>query len=252
MSGIDRRQFLSASAALAFRNSLSAMERFDLYAIERPRVIKQADKFLHQKPVTITSSSSPRSAGGKHDYFSEGDYWWPDPKDPNGPYIRRDGMTNPDNFTAHRELLLDFVRDTDALIAAYRVTRDERYAAAAVKQLDAWFVNPETKMYPNLQYAQAVKGVCTGRGTGIIDTVHLAEVAIGVEALRGSKALAKDEEGIKDWFRAYLEWIGTHPYGIDESKADNNHGVCWVLQAASFAHLVDDKLVLDDCRHRFR
>jgi hypothetical protein len=27
-------------------------------------------------------------------------YWWPDPKNPNGPYINRDGHWTPDRFTA--------------------------------------------------------------------------------------------------------------------------------------------------------
>ncbi|HZP59297.1 MAG TPA: alginate lyase family protein [Opitutaceae bacterium] len=233
--------------------ALLLLPHFDLQAYEKDRVVALADAALHHAPRTITAVVNPRSPGGPHDFSSEGDYWWPDPKNPNGPYIRRDGMTNPDNFTAHRELLLDFVRDTDALIAAYRVTRDERYAAAAVKQLDAWFVNPETKMYPNLQYAQAIKGVCTGRGTGIIDTVHLAEVALGVRALRGSKALTPLEDAaITRWFRSYLLWIRVHPYGQDESKADNNHGTCWALQAACFARLAGDEAVLADCRRRFK
>src|SRR5579884_2248236 len=126
MSWIDRRQFLSASAALALRNSLSAMERFDLYAIERPRVIKQADQFLHQQPITITAYRSPRSAGGLHDYFSEGDYWWPNPKDPNGPYIRRDGMSNPDNFVAHRRALMRLSVQCPALCAAWLLTKERK------------------------------------------------------------------------------------------------------------------------------
>ncbi|HTQ30465.1 MAG TPA: alginate lyase family protein [Opitutaceae bacterium] len=233
--------------------ALLLLPHFDLQAHEKARVVALADAALHHEPRTITSVINPRSPGGPHDFSSEGDYWWPDPKNPNGPYIKRDGMTNPDNFTAHRELLLDFARDTDALIAAYRITRDERYAAAAVKQLDAWFVNPETRMYPNLQYAQAIKGVCTGRGIGIIDTVHLAEVALGVRELRGSKSLSPLDDGaITRWFRSYLLWIRVHPYGRDESKADNNHGTCWALQAACFARLAGDEAVLADCRRRFK
>jgi hypothetical protein len=233
--------------------ALLLLPHFDLQAYEKVRVVPLADAALHAEPRTITSVINPRSPGGPHYFSSEGDYWWPDPKNPDGPYIKRDGMTNPDNFTAHRELLLDFARDTDALIAAYRITHDERYATAAVKQLDAWFVNPATRMYPNLQYAQAIKGVCTGRGIGIIDTVHLAEVALGVRALRGSKALTPEENGaITRWFRDYLLWIRVHPYGQDESKADNNHGTCWALQAACFARLVGDQAVLADCRRRFK
>ncbi len=133
------------------------------------------------------------------------------------------------------------------------MTHDERYAAAAVRQLHAWFVDPATRMNPNLQYAQSIKGVCTGRGIGIIDTVRLAEVALGVIALRGSPALPPGEvAAITGWFRDYLHWIRTHPYGIDERNADNNHGTCWALQAACFARLTGDEAVLADCRRRFR
>ena len=75
-------------------------------AAERARVLKAADGYLSQPPRTVTAASSPRSAGGPHDFFSEGDYWWPDPANPNGPYVQRDGMTNPDNFVAHRQALM--------------------------------------------------------------------------------------------------------------------------------------------------
>ena len=42
--------------------------------------------------------------------------------------------------------------------------------------------------------AQAIKGRSTGRSIGVIDTLHLAEVALGIEALRGSKALTPAED----------------------------------------------------------
>ncbi len=57
-----------------------------------------ADKVLYEKPITITNFRCDRSAGGIHDFYSEGDYWWPDPENPDGPYIQRDGMSNPGNF----------------------------------------------------------------------------------------------------------------------------------------------------------
>src|SRR5436190_17981996 len=125
---------------------------FDLAAFERARVLAAATAYLEDAPVTVTASTPPRSAGGLHDFFSEGDYWWPDPKNPDGPYIQRDGMTNPENFIAHRQLLLSFVRNFGYLAGAYKVTHEERYAAAAVKHLHAWFVDPETRMNPSLLY----------------------------------------------------------------------------------------------------
>lgn len=233
--------------------ALLALPAFDLAAHEKPRLVKQADAALSVQPKTITAARNPRSAGGLHDWSSEGDYWWPDPKNPDGPYIQRDGMTNPDNFVAHRQFLLAFGRDFGALAAAYKITKNEKYAAAGVKHLDAWFVNPDTRMNPNLLYSQAIKGLHTGRSIGVIDTVHMAEIALGIEALRGSKALTKEKDAaVTAWFKEYLHWIRTHPYGVKESEAENNHGTCWTLQAACFARLVGDQEVLAECRKRFK
>ncbi len=231
----------------------TALLGFSLSAHELPRVSALAEAALGTQPVSVTAVANPRSPGGPHDFSSEGDYWWPDPAHPDGPYIRRDGETNPANFLAHRRLLFAFARDVGALTAAYDLAHDERFAEAAVSQLRVWFVDPATRMNPNLQYAQAIKGVCTGRATGLIDTVHLAEVALGIRALHGAKAFnATTEAAVKDWFRDYLRWLQTHPYGIEEGKADNNHGTCWLLQAAAFALLLDDQATLADCRRRFK
>lgn len=236
---------------IALLSLAAALSVFDLSALEKPRLVKAAEVSLAAEPKTLVAAHNPRSAGGLHDFSSEGDYWWPDPKNPDGPYIQRDGLTNPDNFVAHRQLLLAFVRHFGVLAATYRVTGEERYATAAVKHLHAWFVDPATKMNPNLLYSQAIKGRSTGRSIGVIDTVHLAEVALGVEALRKSKALTKDEDAaITGWFRDYLAWIRTHPYGIEESNTKNNHSTCWTLQAACFARLVGDQAALAECRKR--
>jgi hypothetical protein len=236
---------------------LSASERrpaaFDVAAFERARVLKAARQYLSERPVTVTASHSPRSAGGAHDFFSEGDYWWPDPQNPGGPYVQRDGMTNPDNFVEHRRALMRLSVQAPALAAAWRLTGDVRYARHAALHLRAWFLDPATLMNPNLQYAQAIQGRTKGRGIGIIDTIHLVEVARAVEVLEGSRALTPAElAGVKKWFADYLRWIRTSANGIEEREAKNNHGTCWVMQVAAFAHLVGDNELLDYCRARFR
>jgi len=230
-----------------------ALLSFNLPAHERPRVVALAEAALGAQPVSLTAVVNPRGPGGPHDFSSEGDYWWPNPADPSGPFIRRDGESNPGNFVAHRRLLFAFARDVGALAAAYDLTHEERFAAAAAEHLRVWFVAPATRMNPDLQFAQSIQGVTTGRSVGLIDTVHLAEVALGVRALRGSGALdPATEAGVQAWFRAYLRWLQTHPYGIDESKATNNHGTCWVLQTAAFARLLGDEATLADGRRRFK
>jgi len=239
---MNRRTFLHTAAAMPA--VLRAADRFDLAAFERPRVLAAANRYFAEKPVTVTAASSPRSAGGKHDFFSEGDYWWPDPANPDGPYIQRDGMTNPDNFVEHRRAMVRLSLIVPALAAAYKLTNDKKYSAAAVTHLRAWFVDDATRMNPNLQYAQAIKGRFTGRGTGIIDTLHLVEVA------RAAWFLGVDE--VKPWFADYTKWMTTHKYGTDERDAKNNHGTCWCTQVAAFAHLTGDREQTGYCRNRLK
>lgn len=260
---ISRRTFC-ASAAGAFVTTLttksfvSASENhsnfpdIDLFAIDRARILGAANGYLREAPITITSLPVPRSAGGKHDYFSEGDYWWPDPSNPAGPYIRRDGLSNPDNFTAHRHALLQLSLRMPALAAAWLITGDERYATQAARHLKAWFVEEATRMNPNLEFAQAIHGRTKGRGTGLIDTVHLVEVARASAMLEKSRSLpSATSDRVKDWFTAYLHWMTTSPNGIGEREAKNNHGTCWLLQVAEFARYTGHSELLSSCRDRF-
>ena len=230
-----------------------AQPPLDLRALERQRVLRAADRYLRESPQTITATSSPRSAGGRHDYFSEGDYWWPDPANPDGPYIQRDGMTNPDNFVAHRHALIRVSLQVPALAAAWVITRDQRYADHAALHLRAWFVDSDTRMNPHLLYAQAIKGRVTGRGIGIIDTLHLVEVARAITVLENAGALgAQVRQGTRQWFEQYLAWMTTHEYGQAERDAKNNHGTCWVAQVAEFARYTGRDDLTAFCRDRFK
>ena len=239
--------------ALLANSAIAQQVKVDVAVIDRARVLKAANQYLNEKPITITDSSSLRSAGGVHDFFSEADYWWPNPQNPDGPYIQRDGMSNPDNFVDHRRALMRLSVQVPALVAAWKLTRDRRYAVKAAQHLRAWFIDERTRMNPNLQYAQAIHGITTGRGTGIIDTIHLVEVARAIEVLKDSSALSMTELGaITQWFKDYLTWMTTSKNGTDERDAKNNHTTCWVMQVAAFAHLVGDERLLAYCRERFK
>jgi Alginate lyase len=225
----------------------------EIERIDHDRVLRAADADLSKAPITITASSSPRSKGGKHDYFSEGDYWWPDPKNPNGPYIRRDGYSDPQNFNDHREALIRLSLIVPALTAAWMITRQKRYAEHAALHLRAWFVDPATRMNPSLEYAQAIWGVTPGRGTGIIDTLHLVEVARAGQHLEKAQAMSAAEfASVRGWFADYLNWMRTSKNGQEEEKAKNNHGTCWAAQAAAFAALTRNEDAMALCRDRFR
>ncbi|WP_396184758.1 alginate lyase family protein [Flavobacterium sp.] len=238
---------------ISFIGCSSTKTAFNLNEIEKIRVLKNVELYLNAEPITVTSSFCKRSAGTLHDFYSEGDYWWPDLQNPDGPYIRKDGMTNPDNFTAHREALMRFSQISGALGSAYILTKEQIYANKLAIHLQAWFINENTKMNPNLLYAQAVKGIATGRGIGIIDTIHLIEVAKAIQAIEDSKSLSKaDLTAIKLWFSTYLNWLTTHEYGIAERDNGNNHSVCWTMQVAAFAELTNDKPTMDFCRNFYK
>ena len=245
---VRRRTFLGALAAGQGRAA-----KIDVAALDRGRVLAEARQFLTRRPVTPVASRSSRSAGGPHDFFSEGDYWWPDPKNPDGPYVRRDGMTNPANFVDHRNYLMRLSVEVPALAAAWKLTRDRRYADHAAIHLLAWFVTPATRMNPNLQYAQAIHGRSTGRGTGIIDTIHLVEVVRAIPEIAQAGSLRDNELAqVRQWFAAYMEWMLTSGNGIEERDARNNHGTCWTMQVAAFAELVGDTRRIAECAERFR
>lgn len=225
----------------------------DVGKIDRERILKAAAAALALAPITITAYHPKLSEGGPHDYYSNGDYWWPDPSKPNGlPYIRRDGMSNPDNFDQDR-LALRRLRDAVAALgAAYKITGEDRYAAKAAELLRVFFVDPATRMNPNLNYAQAIPGVCSGRGIGIIDTLHLIEIPKAVEAMQFSPAFPpKVLTGLKQWFHNYTDWMLTSKNGRDEANTKNNHAVAFWLQVAVFAQFTGDTNRLARCQQEY-
>lgn len=219
----------------------------------KKQILAEANWAMQQQPETVTANVGKRSAGGIHDFYSEADYFWPNPNNPEGPYINRDGLTNPDNFLKHRQSMIRFSKIIGSLAAAYQLTGDEKYVKQAVIHLRAWFTNPETLMNPSLEYAQAVKGSSTGRSYGIIDTIHFMEVAQGIIVMEKAAAMkSSDLDGFKNWFTAYINWLNTSPHGQAEKAAANNHGTCWTMQVASFAKLTGDQQMLNECRDRYK
>lgn len=229
------------------------LKDFNLIEMEKPRILKKALGYLSEAPRTVTADRCERSEGGKHDFYSEADYLWPDPENPKGPYIQRDGNSNPDNFLAHRKSMVRLSDIIGTLASAYLITNDEKYAASAVVHLKTWFVDKDTRMNPRMLYGAAIKRKRSGRSFGIINTVHLVEVALGAKRLCNSQAFSsEDQTKVKAWFREYLDWLNTHKFGKKEKQHPNNHGVCWSLQASAFADLLDDQKQLKWIRKQFK
>ena len=226
----------------------------DVAAIDRERIMKAADAALKQAPVSITAFPAKLSEGGPNDFYSNGDYWWPDPAKPNGlPYIKRDGETNPENFVAHRMAVKTLRDSVAALAAAHRITGEDRYVTKAAELLRVFFLDAKTRMNPSLNFAQAVPGVSPGRGIGIIDTLHIIEIPAAVKVMEKSKAFPPDmAKDVRAWFRDIAEWMVTSKNGKEEAAAKNNHSVAFHLQLAVFADFIGDEAKLALCRKQFK
>jgi hypothetical protein len=203
----------------------------------------RADRALKEGPFTIVNKPKAPPGGDRHDYSSLAPYFWPDPAKTDGlPYIRKDGRRNPELSKYDEPLLIRMSSAAGDLALAYYLTGDECYAERAAKILRVWFLDAETLMRPHLKYAQFVPGVNDGRGTGILDSRALVEVADAVGLLHGSKHWTKpDQAGMEKWFAEYLSWMRTSKNGEDEDRAANNHGTWYDVQVTAFSLFVGDR-----------
>lgn len=194
---------------------------------------------LPVRPVTAGKDEGLPIApsGDPKDYVSLSPYWWPDPSVPSGePYIRRDGVVNPERYDYDTPKLDDFGKAVRILAFAYAITGDERYAERALEHVRAWFVNPETRMNPSMRFAQFIPGVSLGRRVGIIDTNRLRWMPDSLVILSASPAwTAEDSRETRRWFEEYAEWLMTSELGIAERRSSNNHGTWFDAQTVQYA-----------------
>jgi hypothetical protein len=202
-------------------------------------IVRDAEKKLSQTIKTVMDKRLTAQSGDKHDYMSLSRYWWPDPSKPDGlPYIRKDGISNPEIRNLDRYPLGDFAGSVQSLSLAYYLTADEKFAKKAVENLRMWFINPATKMNPHMNYGQTVPGIRNGlgRGVGVLDSNSFVEMLDGVELLKKSKFFtASDQTAIKEWFSSYVNWLQTSPVAAEELEAENNHGTAYDVQLTRYA-----------------
>lgn len=199
---------------------------------------KSSDKLFNKKILSVVDKAFSTPCGNKHEYMSMASYFWPDPSKPDGkPYIRKDGQRNPDNekVTDHKGFD-DVIKNVTHLSWAYYFSNDEKYAKKAVEILHFWFVDTATNMLPNLNHAQIIMGVDTGRGIGIIDIHLLPEMIDALGILENSPSFGKaDKQAVHEWFNQFLTWLRTSHNGTSEANTKNNHKTFYESLVASMA-----------------
>ena len=199
---------------------------------------EEAGEVLTLEPFSVTYKTKFPPSGDKHDYMSQAPYYWPDTTKPDGlPYIRRDGIVNPErneisdclNFRA-------MCYNVRLLAVVYYYTNNSRYATKAVELLRVWFLNEATRMNPHLNYGQGIPGISEGRGVGLIDTRYWPYLVDGIQILKACGKLTNAEyDALQVWLRQFLDWMTTSPLGMDEAKMYNNHGTYYDVQTITLS-----------------
>ncbi len=201
-------------------------------------LLNEAELALKTKPVSVMDKELTPASGDKHDYYTFGPYWWPDPSKPNGlPYIRRDGQSNrAANEKTDKATAGKMAEQLETLALAYWFTGQERFAEKAAEVARVWFLAPATRMNPNFQFAQAVPGRNEGRGFGIIEAIKLVRANESLALLQGSPAwTASDQEAMRAWMAAFYQWLTESKNGREEKSSENNHGSWYDYQVAHLA-----------------
>jgi hypothetical protein len=249
---VSPRTFLLDPARLA--SAKDAIARHDPSVADAWAALKaDADKALAVKRFSVVDKGVTPPSGDRHDYMSQAPYFWPDPSKPGGvPYMRKDGERNPEiNAITDHKAIDGLVANTQTLALAYYFGGEERYAAKAASLVRAYFLEPATRMNPNLEYAQFIPGVNTGRGIGLIETRGFTRVVDAIGLIQGSTAWTpEDDRGVRQWFGEFLRWMQESKNGKDESAAKNNHGTYYDLQVVSYALFLDRQLLAREVLER--
>ncbi len=196
-----------------------------------------AEEALKAPLFSVAGKEFLPPSGDKRDYLSIAPYWHP--AEPGKPWVRRDGIRNADIDRYDRKTLENMTGNSIVLILAFAASGEGKYRERARELLRHFFLDPETRMNPHLQYGQFIPGICEGRGIGIIETVKLLFLADALELLPPHE----DDALLRQWFADYLDWLLKSPHGRDECGEHNNHGTWYDAQCAGFALFVGRKEV---------
>ena len=224
----------------------SAITRKEAWTQESVRRLRaDAERRMKEGPWSVTTERPLRPDLDPHDYYSEAPYWWPDMENPSGPFVLREGHTNPGRFIENQAALISMSDGVFALGLAAYMFDEPRYAQRAARLVQTWFLNPRTRMNPNLEHAEAVPGIDTGRSAGIIEGRAFIRALQGIEFLEGSDYWEeKDAAAVRRWFADYLHWLTQSHNGLEEKDRGTYHASWWTAQVAAIASFLGDQAVM--------
>ncbi|TFK28305.1 hypothetical protein FA15DRAFT_678507 [Coprinopsis marcescibilis] len=220
-----------------------------------------ATKLAADGPWSVTSKDATPPSGTKHDYMSWAPYWWPDCSEAGNStalpgtevwtmcrYVRQDGKFNPDirnvNDVGNFQTMTDAVF-YNAMAWALNRSSQTYFSRNAVRFIQAWFLDENTRMNPNLNYAQMIRGSDgrPGSPTGVLDLKGMAKIASAILILRrgNSPDWTSDlDDQMVSWAQEHTHWLETSENALAEGHAENNHGSFYYNQLAGLKLIVND------------
>ncbi|KAJ6537220.1 chondroitin AC/alginate lyase [Mycena vulgaris] len=280
LSLLRSRVALSLCVLLSVSGAARATNPFVQYAVDFPdpndvtagnfgarfagaqaTIVQWAESMAAFGPWSVTNKPVVAPSGDKHDYMSWAPYQWPDcskaknttalsPSDmwKTCDYVFRDGQVNPDRTTINDFQSFFNLSDAvlyNAIAATWQNKSSSVYSQNVAKFINTWFLDADTGMNPNLNYAQMNRGPNGQNGayTGVLDLRGFAKIASGILILRksGNTDWTADLDAkMIAWCKTYIDWLQTSPSGKTAGSATNNHGTIYVNQLAGLKLIVED------------
>jgi hypothetical protein len=217
------------------------------------RLRADADRRLLLGPWSVTSDRPKGVDLDPHEYYSEAPYYWPNPENPSGPYLREDGHANPTRIVANQTALNTMSDAVFSLGLGSFLLDNPAYGRRAAFLIHTWFIGPKTRMNPDLDYAQSIPGVNNGRGSGVVDGRSLIRAIQGMEFLEQTSFWdPKDQAAVHKWFEDYLHWLLTSRNALDEQRSGNQHASWWAAEVAAVASYLHEAKAQDQAFSFYR
>lgn len=219
-------------------------------------VIKAGNKALNYVTDPVTNKTQLPASGDKHDYMTYAPYAWPDTTKADGmPWKARDGIINPvsrGNDTDNNRKTAFFAA-IDNLVWSYYFSDDRKYADKAVELIRIWYLNPETRVNPNMNFGQAFPGVAVGRNAGVHEWKPQQSVITALQLFDNDGILPADvKSGMDDWLKKYLTWLTTNEMAVSTNFTGQNHANYYNCQVIGlmmyFGENVRAKAVVEDAK----
>lgn len=180
-----------------------------------------------------------------HYYCSVSPYYWPVNKDEGKvAYEYRDGLVNPEASNYNRWSFTELSIRLHRMALAFYFSGDIQIYKSFVRQLDVWFFDHDTRMYPNFDYAQVIPGVNNNQGSssGIIEASPLTSIIESICLVDSCKSIGFIRRyRLKKWFSSFLDWMQSSDLCKNMANSKNNIGTSVNVTLLRIALFTDNK-----------